>query len=129
MRSISSGRRTPIGVADHGLPDRVEADVAADVDREPGAAERLHLLREVERPAAVGVEDLGGHALRQHVDGGRQRVGRRVTVDVDEAGRDEQPARVDLVGRGARRQVANRDDEAVANRRCRRRSADCRCRR
>ena len=29
----------------------------------------------------------------------RQRIGRRVTVNVDEAGRDEHPARVDLIRR------------------------------
>ena len=47
----------------------------------PGAASVAHLLRDVERPAAVGVEDLGGHALREHVDGGRQ--ARRPTRDCE----------------------------------------------
>ena len=65
----------------------------------PRRGQRGQLLRDVERTAAVGVEDLGRHALGEHVDGGRQRVRRRVAVDVDEAGRDEQPARVDLLAR------------------------------
>ena len=52
--------------------------------------------------ATVGVEDLGGDALRQHVDRGRQGVWHGVAVDVDEAGSDKQPARVDL-GRRSRR--------------------------
>ncbi len=89
------GRGAPIGVADDVDPRGVEADVAADVHRETGHGERAHLLRDVERSAAVGVEDLGGHALREHVHRGRQRVGRRVTMNVDEAGRHEQAARVD----------------------------------
>jgi hypothetical protein len=69
-------RRSLIRVAVHGLPRGVETDVAADVHGQAGRGERLHLLRQIERPVAVGVEDLGGHALCQHVHRRRQRVRR-----------------------------------------------------
>ena len=123
------GGRASIGVADDVDPGGVEADVAADVHRETGHGQRAHLLRDVERSAAVGVEDLGGHALREHVDRGRQRIRRRMTMNVDEAGRHEQAARIDVRGRGGVVQVADRGDEAVLDRRRPRRSAGCRCRR
>ena len=64
-------RRSAIDVADHRLPDRVEADVAAEVH---GQSRRRHARSSaaatIERSAAIGVEDLRRHALRQHVDGG-----------------------------------------------------------
>src|SRR5882672_490750 len=72
----------------HVRPRGVETDVAADIDGESCCARARELLREVRRAAAVGVDDLGGHALREHVLRCGQRCRRRVAVDVDEAGRD-----------------------------------------
>ena len=113
---LDLGRRWAlVGVAVHRLPRRVEPNVAADVHRQAGSGQRRHLLRDVERAVAIGVEDLSRDALRQHVHRRRQRVRRRVAVDVDEAGGDEQPTRVDVRGRRRGGKVANRGDEAVAD--------------
>ncbi len=59
------------------------------------------MIGEVDRTCPVRVHDLGRDALREHVRGRHQTVGRGVAVDVDEAGRDEQPRRVDVdIGAG-----------------------------
>ena len=66
--------------------------------------------------AAVGIQDLGRHALREHVLGGRQRVRNSVAVDVDEARRDVQAGRVDFGQRGRMRQIADRRDAVAGDR-------------
>jgi hypothetical protein len=75
MRSIRRGR-TPIGGSHHGLPGGIEPNERADVDCEPALGETRQLLRDVERSAAVGIENLGRDALRQHV-----RRARRASLD------------------------------------------------
>ena len=58
-------------------------------------------------PTAVRVQDLRGHALRQHVHRRRQRRRYRVTVHVDEPRRDDEPRDIDHRRRGVARQIAD----------------------
>ena len=97
-------------------PRGVEADVAADVDGESRCARARELLREVRRACAVWVDDLGGHALREHVLRCGQRCRRRVAVDVDEAGRDVEAGDVEVERRPLLRQIADARDEAAGDR-------------
>ena len=108
-------RWAAIDAADHLLPDRVKANVAADVHGETRLRQPRHLPRDVQWTIPIRVEDLRRHTLHQHVDGRRQRVGRGVAVDVDEAGSDHQAFRVDRFPGEAAGQIADRDDEAVAD--------------
>ena len=109
------GGRTSIHVADHALPRAVEADVAADVNGQAGSAECGHLLRDIERRTAIRVDDLCRHALRKHVDRGRQRVGRGVAMYVDEARRHVEAARVDVRRGRCGTEVADGDDVPASN--------------
>ena len=91
-------RRRPIDFAHHFAAHRTLADEHREVG---GDALRLHLgekRRERNRRAAVGAFDQRGDALPHVVVGGRdlEDAAARVGVDVDEAGCDDQAARVDL---------------------------------
>ena len=72
-RSSSAGR-TPIGETDDLRPHAVEPDVGADVDREAALDRRGQLAVDVDRTGAVRVQDLGGHALGEHVGRRHQAV-------------------------------------------------------
>src|SRR5262249_15355169 len=80
-----------------------------------GASRRgfTELPGDVRRAGAVGIHYLRRHALRQHVFGGRDRVGRRVTVNVDESRRDEEIGGVDLGRRARAREIADARDETA----------------
>jgi len=105
-------RRAPVKSAHDTRPRRVERRVGADVHRE----RRLHrreLPRDVQRPQAIGVQDLGRNTLLEHVRRRRQR--RRVAVDVDEPGRDDEPLHVDHRRPGVPRQIADLRDAPSRN--------------
>jgi hypothetical protein len=114
-RDIGVGRAAIRRSDDRG-PDAVEADVGADVDRQPGARGIGELLGDVGEAAAIGVDDFGGDPLCEHVLGGRQRIGGRVAVDVDEPGRNVEAARVDVDRRPLVFEIGDADDEAVRDR-------------
>ncbi len=109
------GRRTSIGIADDRLPDGVEANVAADVERQASLGKSRHLAGDVERAVPIRVENLRRHALRQHVDGRGKRIRRGVAVNIDEAGRHDQAPGVDCLLRRRRCKIADGDDEPVAD--------------
>ena len=94
-------RRSPVvGTNDLG-PHAVETNVGARVHGETGARELSELFVDVERTAAVSVEDLRRDALHEHVRCPPETARRRMAVQVDEAGRHIETAYVELE-RGAR---------------------------
>ena len=72
------GRRPGIGRAHHLSPDAVEADVGAHVQGEARARVAAELRVEVGGAGAVGVQDLGGDPLGEHVLGAQKAFGCRV---------------------------------------------------
>ena len=103
-------RRAAIAFAHHRGPHAVEADISAEVLGEPVFREGLELPGDIELALPVGVDDLGGDTLLEHVLRSGDRARHRVTVDIDEARRDEQTAGVDLQSCGRARQVADARD-------------------
>ena len=107
-------RRAPIGGAHHLRPDAVEPDVGADVERQAagaGARELLRQSRTLPPPSGFKISVVTPCVSMFSAVG--KRIGRRVAVDVDEAGRHVQAGRVDLLRRARRCQVADARDEPV----------------
>ena len=74
-----------------------------------------HLPLEINGRLAVRVDDFRRHALREHVDGRRQRVGGRVTVNVDKSRRDVQAAGLDFRCGVRRAKITDGNDVPAAD--------------
>ncbi|OLB63586.1 MAG: hypothetical protein AUI11_00790 [Acidobacteria bacterium 13_2_20CM_2_66_4] len=97
LRELVRARRA-IGHAEHLAPNRSMRHVQRDVDADAALLVADPLRPQVHRSAAVRVERDGRDALRDQLPRILQRVRqtvRRVRMDVDEARRDRQPARID----------------------------------
>jgi hypothetical protein len=140
MRSSSAALRRAIVAVELVDAHGRRADERRDVDRDAFALEMLEILAEarpldreaeialqfehlllhllVERPHRLALaEDLERDALshvRQPARVDEQRLG-RPRQHVDEARRDRESARIDLVARAPRRQVADRRDLVAAD--------------
>ena len=101
---------TPVVEADHLGPHAVEADVGAHVHGQAARHGRRQLLADVERAGAIGIENLGRDALREHVRGRHEPVGGGVAVNVDEAGGHKQPRGIDLGDGAGTGQIADPRD-------------------
>ena len=90
------------------------ADERREVDGGAGILHRRERLADVERRRAAVAGDDRRHTHADEVGGGGM-VGDLVGVgvDVDEAGRDDEPGRVDAVGAVSRRDLANRLDASA----------------
>jgi hypothetical protein len=115
LHDVIGGRRS-IGQPLHLRPRGIEADVAPEIDRQTLAVVPRQLIAQVGRAAAVGIDDFARHSLRQHVLGSRHGRLRGMTVDVDEARRDEEPRHIELEGRVLFRQIADAGDGAAGDR-------------
>ena len=110
------GRRTPVGFADDARPGTVEADIGADVDRQPTTRPLCELLVEIGTAAAVGVQQFGRDPLRQHVLCSRECSRRRMAVEVDEPWSHIEPGGIDFALGGLTRQIADTEDVAPGDR-------------
>ncbi len=70
-------------------------------------------MHDVDSPSAIGIEDLGGDTLREHVFRGRQSRRRGVAVNVDETGGDEKSRDVEVQHTLAPGEIANFGDISI----------------
>ena len=107
------GRGPAVGRAHHLRPHGVEANRRGHIQRQRRLAQRAVLADKVDFAAAIGIDELGRHALRQHVHRRPESGHAGVRVDVDEAGRHKQPACLDDPGRRLSAQVAHLTNDAA----------------
>jgi len=96
-------------------PYDIEADVGSHVHGHARGAESLHLHGEVSTTGAIGVGDLRGDTLGQHIHRSGHACRAHVAVEVDKSRRHDQSFDIEVDGSLLAGQVADAMDESVTD--------------